>query len=946
MEKPQQLLTPDVTPPALILQPPRPPLYHDQSSRAGSFRTAREEQSREFLNAAENAGSQVGEDSQSEPNFSEDESNGRLDDMQWLDIPGAFRNTPSNASSRSGSKQDTQLDSTSTPSTGSSDKVARPKQYLDNESPPSTSSSHDIARPKSYHHDADSPSERQRGFGASWGTRSASCSTSGSSSGRDSRATGRSQPNGVKGHWLNAGERHEDEHPRDTSSDWGNHVSYMSADGDEDSEREYETAAVSTQGSSSSSRLSGHGRRVGNGTQADERPKRINNPAYSPSGTSNMVAEQGLLKRGSDDSSRLRSNGTPSPSVTAQRRRQKISDEPTPGAHETRRLDWLRQHGGTLASPDIPAEFLAAPPRDSNDQVYKQIQQANMDRFDALKNGSAVEAVVIPTESARNHHLRHVSKRQSLRSVSDNNSSYMPSSGPKRDISLRHKKAFSPQKSSLQGSPNSGGSGPHSLRHEKRPLSGAGRPLQSNDGSPVLTHSKESPTGSAKPPRPAREPQKLRHSSLPMHFGDNPSATTLQSTKSERSRSHRLRRSSREYRLENKPPSIEQEVEQRPEQRSENKDTSTIVETMTFNSLHFLGLNNHNRNKSVGTPLSTSAVSDRTEMEVCEAQNVAFYPHSNDSLRLVQQGPNPASQGKAGSSAPKESESANSHDAQVARLFSQTPPQEPPNIAVNGKSIHTVDSPLTNPRQAPMPPAIQFIPPTPSHDDERELSAIEEEEAPSTPQRRASLVKRARRYSDVVVRPLFGRTLVTRSHNIHPSPTMSEKRDEKLHPNWVPNSFWQDEDDDEFSDPDDSFEPLPPGGDTSEHPRARFPRNMSVRMPGFRGSGGFLLGNSLGMDRHGTNKRRHYVAPPRNNSSPGANVAVRRAASLDSVTTRSTADGRIFVIPGTRTRLQYVGFKPLKDKMRKHRESREDAAREKRRAEIKDQIGMRIVHDA
>jgi hypothetical protein len=285
----------------------------------------------------------------------------------------------------------------------------------------------------------------------------------------------------------------------------------------------------------------------------------------------------------------------------------------------------------------------------------------------------------------------------------------------------------------------------------------------------------------------------------------------------------------------------------------------------------------------------------------------------------------------------------------VPPLFSEATVQDTPAIAVNGKSIHTVESPLTNPRAAPMPPVINFIPATPSHEDEeKELVPIEEEEIPTTPQRRGSLAKRARRYSEVVVRPLFGRTLVTRSHNIRPSPTASEKRDERLHPNWVPNSFWQDNDEDEyFSDPEDPFVRLPAGGDTSEHPRSKFPRSMSVRMPGFRGSGGFLLGNSLGVDRHGTNKRRPYIEPPSGNGSVSRpKQSVRRVASLDSMASRASGDGRIFVIPGTRTRLQYVGFKPIKDKMRKRRETREDAAREKRRAELKEQIGMRIVHDA
>jgi hypothetical protein len=343
-------------------------------------------------------------------------------------------------------------------------------------------------------------------------------------------------------------------------------------------------------------------------------------------------------------------------------------------------------------------------------------------------------------------------------------------------------------------------------------------------------------------------------------------------------------------------------------------------------------------------------------MEVCEAQNVALYPHSNNSLLVVQHRSKTEQKNQEEMHpSPKVTRGARlthgDDTMRAAPLFSESPVQDTPEIAVNGKNIHTVESPLTNPRAAPMPPVINFIPPTPSHeDDETELVPIEEEEIPSTPQRRGSLAKRARRYSEVVVRPLFGRTLVTRSHNIRPSPTASEKRDERLHPNWVPNSFWHDDDDDEYySDPEetDAFDRLPAGGDTSEHPRSKFPRNMSVRMPGFRGSGGFLLGNSLGVDRHGTNKRRPYIEPPSGHGSASTQKqTMRRVASLDSVASRASGDGRIFVIPGTRTRLQYVGFKPIKDKMRKRRETKEDAAREKRRAEIKEQIGMRIVHDA
>lgn len=950
MQTLQQLLTPDNTPPGMTLQPPRPLLGRDHSSRAESFRTAREELSREFLAAVDEAGSQVEDEDSSDAESLHSGKDEESREEPWRDIPGAFRNTPSTTSSSSGRRRDRPQDPMSSPSTGSSDKFVRPKQYLDIESPPSTGSSRNIVRSKRYRHDTESPIDQQKGSEDGHLNGSLSYAHSARSFEEDIKGSDTSRRDEEDGHEEEgiANVIRNPQRENEDKDEWENHVSYLAAAG-----REHEEAIASARGSPASSRLSGHGRRVGaNGTPSST--KGINNP---PIPTLSAVAEQGLLKRASDESSRPRSEDTPSPSVSAQKRRQKTAaTDSDVGKAGTAPRDinklrlWAIQHAGN----DIPAEFLDKPPRDSNDLVYKHIQQANMDRFDALKNGKAVEAVVIPTEEARNRHLRHVTKRQSLRSVSDNNSAYMPSGGPKREQSLRSKKALTPQKAPQPASHESpqttrSASGSHSLRHEKRPLSGTGRPLQSNVVSHTLPRAEESPILQSKFQAASKEPPRLRHSSLPInldHKTIQASPTSIDTQKSERGRTHALRRSSREYRIENKHHSAEQVPGQKP--------TSTIIETTTFTSPVFLGLGTHTRNRSLGTPLSASAVSDRTEMEVCEAQNVTLYPHSNNSLLVVQHRPKSdhkeqhnlrPSHGAADGGCHADGNKV----TPAALLFTELSPQDTPAIAVNGKSIHTVDSPLTNPRAAPLPPVINFIPPTPSHeDDERELPLLEDEEIPSTPQRRDSLARRARRYSEVVVRPLFGRTQVTRAHNIRPSPTASEKRDERLHPNWVPNSFWQDdEDDDYYSDPEDSFERLPAGGDTSEHPRNKFPRSMSVRMPGFRGTGGFLLGNSLGVDRHGTNKRRPYIEPPsRNGSASSPNKTVRRVASLDSVASRASGDGRIFVIPGTRTRLQYVGFKPIKDKMRKRRETKEDAAREKRRAELKDQIGMRIVHDA
>ena len=952
MQTLQQLLTPDNTPPGMVLQPPRPLLSRDPSSRADSFRTAREELSREFLRAVDEADSQVEDEESSEDESVHNGEDDSPDEEPWRDIPGAFRSTPSTTSSRNVEEPDQSLGPMSSPSTGSSDKFVRPKQYLDIESPPSTGSSRNIERTRRYRHDTESPSDRHKASEDGHVNGSASYAHSVRSLEEDSDDSDADEQDGEDTHEErdNVSAGHNFNHEAKSRHEWDDHVSYLAL-----GVKEHEDAIASARGSPSSSRLSGNGRRMG---VNDAQPiKGVNNP---PLATSAIVAEQGLLKRASDESSHQRSDDTPSPSVSAQKRKQRLAATSKEAAtpREARELHRIlrSQHAGT----DIPAEFLATPPRDANDTVYKHIQQANMDRFDAMKNGHAVEAVVVSADSARNRHLRHVTKRQSLRSVSDNNSSYMPSSGLKRESSLRPKKALTPQKvpqkapqpSSPESPHNTRSvSGSHSLRHEKRPLSGTGRPLQSNDNSPALPRTKEPLTLRHKPPFISKEPPRLRHSSLPIHLNSEPSQvspTSLDSAKSERRRAHALRRSSREYRIENAPSTVEPVAEQKP--------VSTIIETTTFTSPHLLGLGTQTRSRSRGTPLSVSAVSDRTEMEVCEAQNVAFYPHSNNSLLLVQHRTKPEQKtNDEVSSSLKTSESRRLSNGDGAmRLSLLFPPAEvqdtPPSIAVNGKSIHTVESPLTNPRAAPMPPVINFIPATPSHEDEeKQLVPTEEEEMPSTPQRRNSLAKRARRYSEVVVRPLFGRTLVTRSHNIRPSPTASEKRDERLHPNWVPNSFWQDDDDDDeyYSDPEDSFVRLPAGGDTSEHPKSKFPRSMSVRMPGFRGSGGFLLGNSLGVDRHGTNKRRHYIEPPSGNGSASASrQSVRRVASLDSMASHASGDGRIFVIPGTRTRLQYVGFKPIKDKIKKRRETREDAAREKRRAEIKDQIGMRIVHDA
>lgn len=236
-------------------------------------------------------------------------------------------------------------------------------------------------------------------------------------------------------------------------------------------------------------------------------------------------------------------------------------------------------------------------------------------------------------------------------------------------------------------------------------------------------------------------------------------------------------------------------------------------------------------------------------------------------------------------------------------------PSTPPS---NKQSFGEVDSPLRNPRKPPQPPAVKLIPPTPFSEIDSPLDSAGEAHGRSqAPPRRISLAQRARRYSDSFIQPILSRTgslkrniSMTRSRPGTADEQDRRTKDHRLHPLWRPRGFWDDfsdSDSDEFWGDgelmyDDGTEHrLPQGGDTSdvrslEHDRRGRPkagRFDSVRrvMDGFRGSGGFLIGNSLGMERAGTNRRRHHISLPaklqgRSSTGADANVGVPRVARV------------------------------------------------------------------
>ncbi|KAJ4991214.1 hypothetical protein SVAN01_03342 [Stagonosporopsis vannaccii] len=396
-----------------------------------------------------------------------------------------------------------------------------------------------------------------------------------------------------------------------------------------------------------------------------------------------------------------------------------------------------------------------------------------------------------------------------------------------------------------------------------------------------------------------------------------------------------------------------------------------------------------------------------TPIEVSEATAVSIYPHNNESLLVVQQA------SRVNSMIPEARQLTDgtyfdSQDhVQLRQEVTRSPtppfvdaiegpatsppaPTQPtltlepstPPMQIDLPQPEGVDSPLKNPRSAPEPPKIMFIPPTPAEELERPLDIGPPgppKHSDSHPQRRLSLVQRARRYSDNFISPLLARASSNRgryysesharSQSSHRNPEVPTVTDEDgtLHPFWRPRGFWDGFEDSESDDEDDV---LPSGGDTSdiEDPEPEpYPRRRSTLRKrltnGFQP--GFLIGNSLGVERHGTNRRRHHVTlPPHFPSNPRTsqhtsspriliqsptqplrpqNSGVRKSGSRSSLRSSASFEGparrqswrKGKSIPGLKGyQVQYIGVSGIKDRLK-------ERTAEKRRDKIRKSIGSR-----
>lgn len=395
----------------------------------------------------------------------------------------------------------------------------------------------------------------------------------------------------------------------------------------------------------------------------------------------------------------------------------------------------------------------------------------------------------------------------------------------------------------------------------------------------------------------------------------------------------------------------------------------------------------HNGDPFFGSRLSTQATpfsqysyeTAGTMAELSEAQAVEIFPHQNKSVLVVQHQtsssePSPVSLKPLDTSVGPPTMALNG----TATEGNNTPPQ-------TGHPMDEVDSPLRNPREPPLPPAIKFIPPTPAgmtpgHEEERQLGYDPEERneaADNAPKRGGSLMRRAfsnsRRNSEInqpgvgflkrtfslsnnkrkdqLDEPLKAQEGGTKA-SLYPNEDETPAEGDKLHPFWRPAYFWEDPMDDE-SWSDEEYGGRFPMFDNRPKPK----RALSEKLK--RTFAILPLDEDRQSPEHHAVDRRYMRRSPSGNNlrvvKQRSKATLRRDASRAlAEARRSASEGnesrfprqhqveqfgygfkegngghRGYTIPGLGLRVEYVGWEGLKRRIsEKKREQRSQKLRE------------------
>ncbi|KAA8569477.1 hypothetical protein MFRU_004g02510 [Monilinia fructicola] len=370
------------------------------------------------------------------------------------------------------------------------------------------------------------------------------------------------------------------------------------------------------------------------------------------------------------------------------------------------------------------------------------------------------------------------------------------------------------------------------------------------------------------------------------------------------------------------------------------------------------------RRSAQATPFSQASYETTgtaaTSAEISQAMAVSMVPHQNRSWTVIQRESSEPSSPTLRRLIPQPTVEVNDTTADMP----VTPPQ-------NQHTMVEVESPLRNPRSPPEPPAIKFIPPTPSDmspgtAEERQLgfdfdTRLDEEydDRPSSSDRnkRNFSLRRAfsnRRHSETIVPDtgLLKRKFSLSGRRKHSSTQTSKPEanpsthypsvldqpadDSKLHPFWRPANFWDDLEDIE-NDSDEDEEDYFPEYHSPGNRRIIAKRGLSGKLKRTFA----ILPLSYGND--------DYVQAPLDRKtirrSPSGN-ALRVVKQRSNNTLRREADqrvlrearpgefghgfkegngGRIHTIPGLGLRIEYVGLRGLGKKLSERRKEQRNA---------------------
>jgi len=261
--------------------------------------------------------------------------------------------------------------------------------------------------------------------------------------------------------------------------------------------------------------------------------------------------------------------------------------------------------------------------------------------------------------------------------------------------------------------------------------------------------------------------------------------------------------------------------------------------------------------------------------EINEAKAINYFAHNNNSLQLIEPFP-----------------------VQESRAVREVQRQQLPHFEMH--------SPLRNPRRPPEPPQFQVIPPTPGDEFEQEPRY----DAPAVNARQGS-VKRpggSRRRSESFMSSI--------SRNLSLKNARNKKADQELdgdlHPFWRPRAFWDDID----------------------NPRSDEAQNRALDVG--------IVKNSLGLPQERTVITGPVSLVRRLSERRRQKRGIVRQSSHGSLA-RLRAGRQLYSTSGLGYHFHLLGFKDLHERIIHVKQKKEDERREKRRAQLRRSIGANVI---